>query len=203
MKPLFGFIISTDNRYNNTIDVEGKELIMNTEITERDFEFVNRVGTVEAVPRFNESNIKPGDLVIVHHNVFRRWYDVRGNEKNGGSFLEEGKYICFPDQIFGYNDGSWKATDGYCFVSPIESDDIWDVGLEKPHIGTLVYKGDDLDISIGSRVGFKKGSEYEFVIDGQKLYRVLSNNINIEYDRLQETKGKNYKVITDSVNATG
>ena len=25
---------------------------------------------------------KEGDQVIVHHNVFRRWYDIRGIEKN-------------------------------------------------------------------------------------------------------------------------
>jgi hypothetical protein len=37
MQSLFDYIISTTNRYNNTINVNNKELIVNTEITERDF----------------------------------------------------------------------------------------------------------------------------------------------------------------------
>lgn len=181
MKPLFGFLIETDNRYNNSTKVDDKELILNTEITERDFEFVNRIGVVKAVPRLNPTNIKEGDKVIVHHNVFRRWYDIRGNEKNSSSYIDENLYLCFSDQIFGYNDGSWKATDGFCFVTPIENDDQWSAELEKPCYGILKYKGDDLDLPIGSTVGFVKGSEYEFNIEGEKVYRVLSNKINVNY----------------------
>ena len=37
MQSLFDYIISTENRYNNIIDVDGKELVVNTEITERDY----------------------------------------------------------------------------------------------------------------------------------------------------------------------
>ena len=35
---------------------------------------------------------------------------------------------------------------------------------------------------IGCLVGFHPGSEYEFVVDGQRLYRVLSNLITIKYE---------------------
>ena len=37
MQSLFEYIISTENRYNNTINVDGKELVVNTEITESFF----------------------------------------------------------------------------------------------------------------------------------------------------------------------
>ena len=82
MKSLYNYIISTNNRYDNKKAVEDKELILNTEITERDYHFVNRVGKVISTPINIKTPIKPGDDVIVHHNVFRRWFDVRGNEKN-------------------------------------------------------------------------------------------------------------------------
>ena len=189
MQPLFDFIIKTDNRYNNSIKVDGKDLILNTEITERDFEFVNRIGTVLHTPRLNPNGVKEGDKVIVHHNVFRRWFDVRGNERNSGSYLDEDKYICNPQQVFGFNDGSkWKATEGYCFVSPIENKDKWKAELEEAHKGVLEFKSKDLDIPLGTVVGFTKGSEYEFVIDGKKLYRVLSSQI---YGFQEEEKGYN------------
>ena len=36
---------------------------------------------------------------------------------------------------------------------------------------------DDLGVSCGDVVGFKPNSEYEFNIENEKLYRVLSNYI--------------------------
>ena len=35
--------------------------------------------------------------------------------------------------------------------------------------------------NIGDIVGFRPGSEYEFIVEGQKLYRILSNFITIKY----------------------
>ncbi len=195
MDPIFGFLISTNQRYNNTVDVDGKNLIVNTEITERDFEFVNRIGVVEAVPRTYKGRIKKGDKVIVHHNVFRRWIDVHGNERDSGNYIDEDLYICYEDQIFGYNDGTWKATDNYCFVSPIENNDSWSTEIEKLYYGILEYKGDDLDIPIGSLIGFTPNSEYEFTIDNQKVYRILSNQITMY--GLQETEEENNCECTD------
>ena len=55
MQSLFDYIISTENRYNNTINVDGKELVVNTEITERDYMFVNRIGKIIQVPVYNNS----------------------------------------------------------------------------------------------------------------------------------------------------
>ena len=34
MQALFDYIISTENRYNNVVDVDNKKLVVNTEITE-------------------------------------------------------------------------------------------------------------------------------------------------------------------------
>ena len=40
-------------------------------------------------------------------------------------------------------------------------------------------------------VGFTPGSEYEFVIDGELLYRVLSNFITIKYEYQGDEKEYN------------
>ena len=37
-------------------------------------------------------------------------------------------------------------------------------------------------VETGDLIGFKPNSEYEFVVDGERLYRVLSNLITIKYE---------------------
>ncbi|ASE99968.1 hypothetical protein [uncultured virus] len=45
-----------------------------------------------------------------------------------------------------------------------------------------VVKYSDGTVNVGDLVGFRPGSKYEFIIDGQRLYRVLSNFITIKYE---------------------
>ena len=116
MKSLFNYIISTESRYNNKVNVDQKELILNTEISERDYMFVNRIGVVVSEPAYGVTYKTPrkGDVVIVHHNVFRRWIDIRGQEKNSSSFLKENEYFVAPDQIFAYRrNDKWHCPDEY------------------------------------------------------------------------------------------
>lgn len=205
MRAIHDYIITTDNRYNNSVDVDGKELVINTEITERDAEFVNRIATVVATPSARETDIKVGDQVVVHHNVFRRWYDMRGNEKNGGSFISEDTYKVSEDQIFAYKDEEWKACLRYCFVKPIKDDSQWRETPYQGLIGELLYTDkylDSLGIKPGTIVGFTPDSEYEFTIDDQLLYRIYSTQITIDYG-LQKRKETDYSVISVGVGPIG
>lgn len=191
MKSLYNYIISTTNRYDNKVSIDNKELILNTEITERDYKFVNRIGTVVNVPININTPIKPGDEVIIHHNVFRRWFDVRGNERNSGSYIDEDKYIVSPDQLFAYKqNGKWHCLNMYCFVQPLKNEDIWSTESEQKLLGKLIYTNDYLEslgLSYGDIVGFTPDSEYEFNIDDKKLYRILSTEITINYGCKKET----------------
>ena len=191
MKSLYNYIISTENRYNNKKDVDGKELILNTEVTERDYHFVNRIGKVVNTPINFNTPIKPGDDVIVHHNVFRRWYDVKGNERNSSSYIDENRYAVYQDQIFAYKqNGKWKCLPEYCFVEPINNEDKWSTLSEQKLIGKLTYSNDYLDslnVPVGALIGFTPDSEYEFNIDDKKLYRILSKDITINYGHKEKT----------------
>lgn len=191
MKSLYNYIISTNNRYDNKKAVEDKELILNTEITERDYHFVNRVGKVISTPINIKTPIKPGDDVIVHHNVFRRWFDVRGNERNSGSFINDNRYTVYPDQLFAYKQkNKWRALPQFCFVAPVSNDDKWSVLSEKKLVGELVYSNDYLDslgLTVGALIGFTPSSEYEFNIDDKKLYRIQSKDVTIDYGCKAET----------------
>lgn len=185
MRSLYSFIIEPkENRYENKKDIDGVELILNTEI--QDHKFVSRVGVVLETPINGKTGIKKGDEVIVHHNVFRRFNDVRGQEVNGKSFFEEDKYFVYPDQVFMYNrNGEWKTLDGFCFVKPIKNRKLFSVEPEEQLIGILKYVDNGLiknGINNGDLVGFTPDSEYEFIIDQERLYRVPTNSICIKYE---------------------
>ncbi len=191
MRSVFNFIIKSNKRYNNSKDIEGKELILNTEISERDYMYTNRIGIVKAIPAIIKTPIKPGDSVILHHNVFRRWIDIRGKEKDSSSRIQEDDYMVAPDQIYAYKrNGEWECLDEYCFVKPIKEDLKWSVLREQKLLGELVYSNEhlkSLGLSVGDTVGFSPDSEYEFNIDDEKLYRVLSNQITIKYESAQKS----------------
>jgi len=194
MRSVFDFVVTPKGtRNSNKKKLGEKELILNTDL--QDHRYVNRVGTVMGAPLRHCGGVEPGDDVIVHHNVFRRFYDVRGNEKNSRSFFAEDTYFCKEDQVFAYKrGGEWKALDGYCFVKPLESDDMWTTEKELPNIGVLKMLGDDLQaqgLQQGDIVGFTPRSEYEFVIDGERLYRVLSAAITINYGHKGDKKEYN------------
>lgn len=185
MRSIFNFIIAPkEDRYNNKKSIGNKELILNTEIS--DHRYVSRNGVVLETPLEIKTDIKKGDEVILHHNVFRRWYDVRGKEKNSSSFLSEDKYFVDVDQIFLYKrNKQWQAPKGYCFVKPIQSIDKFDPNPERPLIGIIKFVDKELQkngIKKNDLVGFTPSSEYEFVVDGERMYRVLTNSISIKYE---------------------
>ena len=181
MKAPFDFVIEPKgNRYNNTTKVGDKDLILNTEIFNH--QYVNREAIVKSIPTAFETDIKPGDTIITHHNVFRRWLDVRGKEKNSRSYFNENTYLIKEDQIFLYkrNNEKWKAPDGYCFVQPIKQRNSLNVDKEESCIGIIKYT--DGTYNVGDLVGFMPFSTYEFVIDGNRLYRVMTQFITIKYE---------------------
>ena len=163
------------NRYNNSVRVDNKELILNTEIFNH--QYINRLAKVIATPLLFQSPVKVGDEVIVHHNIFRRWHDVKGVERNSRSYWKENKYIISQDQIYLYNN---KAMPGYSFVKPLKSISELNIEKERPLVGVIKYS--DGSFNINELIGFMPNSEYEFVINGERLYRVMNKFITIEYE---------------------
>ena len=170
------------NRYNNNIQVGKRELIVNTEIFNH--QYVNRKAKVIATPLLFQSPINVGDEVIVHHNVFRRWLNVKGVEKNSRSYWKDNKYIISEDQIYLYKREKWIAMPGYSFVKPIKSLNPYhyklSLDIEQPLVGVIKYS--DGTFSKNELVGFTPVSQFEFVVDGERLYRVMNKFITIKYE---------------------
>tara|TARA_R100001463_G_scaffold1814_6_gene7765 strand:+ start:1128 stop:1721 length:594 start_codon:yes stop_codon:yes gene_type:complete len=180
MKSVYNFVVTPKgDRYNNKKKIGDSELIINTNIVKH--EFVNRLAKVVSIPIIGDTDIKPGDTVLVHHNVFRRWHDIRGKEKNSRSYFNESTYFINHDQIFLYKrDGRWTVPKGYCFVKPLKAMDQFNIESEKPLQGIVKYS--DGTVKVNDLIGFRPNSEYEFIVDNERLYRVLSNFITIKYE---------------------
>ena len=180
MKSVYNFVVTPiGERYNNTKKVGDSELILNTEIFNH--QYVNRKASVISTPIIGETDIQAGDDVIVHHNVFRRWHNLKGVEKNSKSYFNEDKYIISQDQIFLYKRyWEWRTPKGYCWVKPLKATDQFNIEQEKPLQGIVKYS--DGTVNVNDIVGFTPNSEYEFVINGERLYRVFSKFITIKYE---------------------
>ena len=184
MNSLYDFIVEpVGERYSNTIEVDNLKLILNTKI--ESYKFVNKTAKVISVPLAYKTVIKPGDHVIIHHNVFRRYYDIRGKEKNSSKYFKDNLYFCQPDQIYMYKkQNEWKSFMDRCFVKPILNRDNLTLDKTKSLVGILRYGNsvlNKLKIAPGDLVGYTPNSEWEFIIDNELLYCMKSNDIVIKY----------------------
>ena len=185
MNSLYQFIIKPiGDKYNNKKIVNKKELIVNSSIS--DHKFVNRMAKVISIPLGLKTKIQKGDTVVVHHNLFRRYYNMKGKSVNGSKFFKEDMYFASPDQLYLYkNKESWKTNIDFCFVKPIMENNKNKTTKLKKQIGILKYGNnvlEALEINPGDLIGFKPNREFEFVIDNEVLYCMQSNDIIIKYE---------------------
>ena len=179
MKSLYDFIIQPiGGRYNNSTKIDDKELILNTEIYNH--QFVNRLAKVIATPLLFPSPIEVDDEVVVHHNVFRRWNDVKGREKNSRSYLSDNRYLISSNQIFLYKKDDWRAMPGFSFIKPLKAVNKFNTKDEKPLVGVIKYS--DGTFNKQELIGFRPKVECEDFINGERLYRIMNKFITIKYE---------------------
>ena len=185
MNALYDFIVKpVGNKYSNTIKVGNKDLVVNTKI--ENWKFVNRIAEVIQVPLAFKSNISKGDKVVIHQNVFRTFYDIKGKKKKSRSFLNEDYHLCSFDQIYLYkNKLGWNTVNERWFVQPIKDKQDLTLNKERSLVGILKYGNSSLKalkINPGDLVGFTPNSEWEFLVDNERLYCMKSNDIVIKYE---------------------
>ena len=169
MKSLYNFIIKPfEERYNNVKKINNKSLILNTSII--DHSFVSKKALVVSTPAAYNTKINVGDKVYVHHNIFRRWHDQKGVERNSSGYFKDDLYFASPDQIYMFN---LKPHLNYCFVKPIKNKSILINRIEQPNVGIVKYTNNTLEalgITPGTIVTFTPNSEFEFIVEGERLY---------------------------------
>jgi hypothetical protein len=171
-------------RYDNTRKFGDIDFIVST--SEEDHKFSNRYAEVIDVPLNYKGPIEKGDVLLVHHNVFKYYNDMKGRQKSGRSFFRDDNFFIEPDQFFMYKKGStWNSYDKYCFVKPMAAIDsyIKKPFTEEPLMGIMKYPNEYLisqGVNSGDIVCFTPDSEYEFIVDGEKLYRMYDHQITVK-----------------------
>jgi len=194
MNSLYDFIIQPiGERYNNTKKIGDVDLILNNKI--ESWKFVNRLAKVLSTPLAVKTPIKKGDIVIVHQNIFRRFYNMQGKQKDSRSYFKDNMYFAGIDQIYLYkNKDKWISFGDRCFVKPIKNSSSILNRKEDPYVGILKIGNNSLEaskINPGDTIGFKPGAEWEFFINDERLYCMKSNDIVIKYGHKKNQKEYN------------
>ena len=102
MNPRWKYLVAPcGQEYNNLKIIAGKSLILNTSL--EDAKYVNRIGVVLSTPK--DSEIPINSFVVVHHNVFRTYYDAKGKQRKSNEYFRDSKYLVDLDRIYMFNDG--------------------------------------------------------------------------------------------------
>lgn len=175
------FIVSPFNgeKFITTKIVGDKTLIINTSI--ENAKDVNRIGVVESLPLNYEGNILVGDKVVIQHNIFRTYFDGQGKTRESDSYIKDNLFQVLPEQIFLIFRGEETiSVDNFVFIEPIIEEKKWIGEVELEHVGIVKYSNRILEsqgVSVGNKIAFKTDSEYEFIIDNKRLYRMRTRNI--------------------------
>ena len=102
MKSIYQFIVEplNKNRYNNTKEIEGVDLIIST--SEEDASASNREAIVLETPINYCGPIEKGDTLLVHHNVFKFYNDMYGRRQSGKSFFRDDIFFVDSEQFYAF-----------------------------------------------------------------------------------------------------
>ena len=181
MQSLYYFIVKPLNdRYDNTRRVADTDLIINSGI--EDHRFISKKAVVVSTPAAYTTKINIGDELYIHHNIFRRWYDQKGKERNSSTHFKNDLYFVSPEQIYMYN---LKTHLDYCFIKPLKNQSVLENRKEQPNVGIVKYSNKSLEalkITPGTLITFTPNSEFEFIIEGERLYCMKSNDIALTHE---------------------
>jgi hypothetical protein len=185
MKAVWNFLVKPiDNRYDNSIKINDKNLILNTSIEK--FKFISNRAIIVKTPKAFNTVLKEGDEIVIHHNVFRRYYNQKGKAVDSSKKFIDDLFFCQPDQIYLYKtNNKWKSFGDRCFVAPIKNKDPLTLDKEQKNIGILKYGNKLLEargISERDLIGFPSMREFEFIIDNTRLYCLHIDDILIKYE---------------------
>tara|TARA_R110002073_G_scaffold88368_2_gene209743 strand:- start:158 stop:727 length:570 start_codon:yes stop_codon:yes gene_type:complete len=186
MKSPYSFIVKPvgGRRYSNVKDFGGVDFIISS--SKEDHKVSNRLAEVIEVPLTYDGPIIQGDIILVHHNVFKFYNDIHGVERSGKSYFIDDLFFIDEGQYYMYKrDGKWNACNNFCFVKPIKYQQgyLLENKSEQELTGEVVHSNDRLrsvGINDGDIVGFRPDTEYEFEVDGEKLYRMFDKHITIK-----------------------
>ena len=188
MNSLKDFIVFVPQRLNDKIVVNGLELYVDPKYDE--FSHRKTSGEVVAVPLKYNTGVKEGDTIYFHHHVvinggqkmqygedlyLVRYSDARATENQAIAHKSKDTGEVKPMK-------GWSLLTPYMEEAPKLSEIIETVELtERPYLnGIVAFDSEDLQdmgVKKGDIVGFKKNHDYEVDIDGEKYFRVRTEDL--------------------------
>jgi len=166
-------------QYINTIKNGNVELIVNTSI--ENGEDVQRIGVVVSLPLIYNGELKIGDEVVVHHNVFRITYNDQGVPMQSTFHFKDDLFFIPEDMIYlKIRKGKVSSYNDNVFVEPIMYEDYWEGQKLVERQGYIKFSNDKLNnigIKDGDKIVFRKFCEYKFNIFGLELYKMKDTRI--------------------------
>lgn len=181
MNMLYYFVVELPSRFHDEIAFADTTLKIETKFNE--FEHRVNQGEVVSTPHKYDTPVKPGDTLFFHHHV----------TINGGIPLPgyDDRYLVAynPHHTMSCHAFAYRPKDsdvvhpigGWSVLSPTEEDSKLDTELELvefeeklPTRGVVAFdckELEELGLSKGDTVGFKKNMDYRFKIDGVEHYR--------------------------------
>jgi hypothetical protein len=167
------------SHFVNERKVGGQMMVVNTSI--ENAKDVNREAIIVSLPLDYSGNIQVGDEVIVQHNIFRDYFDMKMVTRKSTFHIKDNLFLV-PDGLIYLikKENGYEAVDDYCFIEPIFEEKRWEGKVELEHLGIVKYGNKHLEnsgIKEGDKIAFEKDGEYEFIIDDLRLYRMRAEMI--------------------------
>ena len=168
MQSPFSFIVRPVNgtRYDNVKKIGDLDFLIS--VSKEDHKTANRNAQVVSTPINYSGDVNIGDILLVHHNVFKYYNDMYGREKSGKSFFKDDLFFIDFDQFFlYYNKEEWKSHSKYCFIKPIAAKKslLGKTAKDEPLRRVVICTKQELKnlgVQFGDGVSFTSVSEYEF-----------------------------------------
>jgi len=162
-------------------------LILTTSI--EDHVFTQRLAYVEKTPIGYIGEIKEGDTIVVHHNTFRTQYDNQGFPRPSMYHIQDDLYFIEHELVYAIvkDNGDILPIHNYVLVTPIIEDSKFEGKKAMDNIATVAYSSNSMineqNICKGDIIAMKADSEYEFNINGEKLYLLKGTRILFKIER--------------------
>lgn len=183
MKSPDKFIIRMPEKFKNKIALGDQEL----DLVSKFDEFGNRIMEAEivAVPAKYKTGAKPGDTLYFHHTVALNDTFYMGDDLYHISYVPGGGRMNLAHAY--KNESGINMIDKWIFLEPMESSkkinsDVLelvqeDVPNDRGRIWANSQELTREDLSKGSVVYFSKNSDYEMEVDGEKVWRMLIEDL--------------------------
>ena len=187
MKSLNHFIVKVEKRFNDTLDVNGQEIYLDSKWNE--FEHRICYGEIASAPIRHNTGAKEGDTLFFHHHV-----TTTDHFK-----VDEGLYLSTYQEYRPHSIAYRRKEDGeivmlgdWLFVEPAEVekvDKVTDSGIvtelginvKDRDVATVVAPTEYLKVQgvkAGDRVGFSKDADYKMKLDdGSIVFRMTEDHL--------------------------